>query len=107
MHAALDVREEVVLRQRKIKGQHDVEDQIGVRRAEDNAEIVHRDGLVDGREDVNDLIAKLVDTGIAGDDGVHVDRRDTAELLAELVLKVVHDVVDVEDVALSGDFGVE
>ena len=68
---------------------------------------MHGDALVDGGEDVGNRVAELVHTGVAGDHGVHVDGRDTTELLAEAVLEVIDDIVKLENVAFRGNLRVK
>ena len=89
------------------EGSYHIEDQVGVGRTGDHAEIVDGNGRVDALHQRCHLVPDSGGGAVVIDQGVHMDYRLTAQLPVQLLLQIVNGVMELHDAAGGGDLGVE
>ena len=92
---------------RKLWGNHNVKNQVGVSRPGRHAEVVDGNARVDEFDERGDLGAFAQRQFVVGGDGIHVNDGGGAVAILQLAFDIVDDVVHLQDVSVARHFGVQ
>ena len=106
-HLLLDALDQFFFRSGHIVRNDHIENEVRVAIARHHTEVVDRDALVEFFYDLFRLVLKLHEILVFRVDRIHVDDGLTVEFFRQVILDVIDDVVDIEHVLESRNFGVK